>query len=539
MSLKARRALGAAALGAVALVTAAILWFGMNEVAKRLDAALAAEARMARYAALSSRTAGFLVVATEAIQTGRDAEARAGRLDPAAARLREVFAALHADLEIAVADAAALGLDAQSRFGAQSRGLARVEAQLDRAMAALAAEGEDPGRLRAHVDGFAAAFDPLLSQAVNAEVVMRNAALDGIERLRRRLMLAAFVVVAAAAALTAAFYFGLIRPQFARLDRLRDAAHRIGREDFAVALPEESGDEIGRLYAETNRTAAALDARRAEVRAEWERLNETIAERTEALRAANASLAEIDVARRRFFADVSHELRTPLTVILMEAEIGRKGGDAEAAFRTIEARAARLNRRIDDLLRIARSDSGQLALKIEPTDLKALVAEAAEEVEAEVDAAGMRLEAGEMPAAEILCDPNWLRQTIVSLIRNAVKHARAGGAVRLDGRVEAGAAEVAVSDGGPGVAPGDRDRVFERFEQGGRGDARGFGVGLALARWVTEAQGGEIALVSPLPPGDALAGPRAGEGEDGGPGTRITLRFPLSAYGSGAAERVG
>lgn len=520
MSLKLRLGIGAALLGLGTLAIAAILWFGLTSVAERLDTALASERRMARYATLSTQAATFLVVATESVQTGLDADIRLERLDPVIGQMRRTFVGLHADVEEAVAQAAGLGLDAQSRLGTQSLGIARMQAMLDNTLRGLAQPTDDRVRLRAHIDSFASNFDPLLNQAVNSEVRFRTEILAGIADLRRTLSVTALTIALVTTLAVAAFYFGLIRPQFRRLARLRKAAHRIAQEDFAIALPVTREDEIGRLYAETNRMAAALQARKDAVRQEWARLNETIAARTEELRAANTRLAEADENRRRFFADISHELRTPLTVILMEAEIGRRaGGPQGEAFAVIEARAARLNRRIDDLLRVARSDSGELSLDRQPVALAGIIEKVRAEIQPEVDNAGMTLTIPPVPEATLDCDPNWIRQVILSLVRNAIRHARSGRAVQID-TARGDAVRISVTDNGPGIAPGDQARVFERFAQGGSANAQGFGVGLALARWVVESHGGSIRLQSPLPRDAALGD---------APGTRITLVLPAAA----------
>ncbi|WP_300035531.1 HAMP domain-containing sensor histidine kinase [uncultured Roseobacter sp.] len=501
LSLKARLGIGAAILGAGTLVTALILVSGLNEVSTRLSTALEAETRMARYSSLSQQAATFLVITTEMIQSGQSRAVRRDRIAPVTDRLRSTFAQLNADTETAVNRAQEIGLDAQSRVATQSLGLARMQALLENTETGLGTDTGDADELRAYIDSFASGFDPLLSQAVNNEIRFRNEILTGIDDLRKRLALAALVIALVTLALVAAFYLGLVRPQFARLDRLRDAAQRIGQEDFAVALPVMRMDEIGQISAETNRMATALADRRQEVQSEWARLNETIRERTEALRAANATLEEIDTNRRRFFADVSHELRTPLTVILMEAQIGRKSTpEAADAFATIETRAARLNRRIDDLLRIARSDSGQLGLELQDTPLPGLTEQAIAEIRAETENAGLDLRVGAMPQVVLHCDPNWVRQVLVGLMRNAIRHARSGGVVQLSAEPDAEQITLQVIDHGPGIAPDQLPRIFDRFEQGKGADAgKGFGLGLALARWVIEEQGGTITAESPLP----------------------------------------
>ena len=515
MSLKARLGVGAAILGGGTLLTTLIFSLGLNAVAERLDTALASETRMVRYATLSQQVSTFLVVATEMVQSGQPRAIRQDRIAPVTNQLAGTFSALRADTQAAVEAARDLGIDAQSRYGTQSLGLARMEALLNNTVVGLSGDTSDRDELRAYIDGFASGFDPLLSQAVNTEIMFRNSILAGIEGLRQRLMLIALGIACLTLLLVAGFYFGLVRPQFARLDSLRDAATRIGQEDFDIHLKVTRQDEIGRLATETNRMASALSERQARVQAEWDRLNDTIAQRTEALRTANASLEETDENRRRFFADVSHELRTPLTVILMEAQIGRQASpEAAEAFATIEARASRLNRRIDDLLRIARSDSGQLELDPHPIELAALLDGVTEEVAAEVASAGMTLETPVVPQATVLCDHNWMRQVLVSLIRNAIRHARAGGLIHLAARQDGEDVVISVSDNGPGIPDELRDKLFDRFAQGnGPGKSQGFGVGLALARWVMIEQGGSMSLVSPA------SGSAA-------PGTKVEMRLP-------------
>lgn len=521
LSLKLRLGLGAAALGAVTILTTIIMYIGLNGVSERLDSALASEIRMARYATLSTQASTLLVVATEAVQTGLPVETRVERISPVSEQLRRTFGVLQSDVQVAVETARDLGIDEQSRYGTQSLGLARMQAMLDQTIRGLATDTDDAARLRAHIDSFASSFDPLLGQAVNTEVLFRNEILAGIGALRQRLVLAAVAIAASAILAVALFYALLVRPQFRRLDALRGAAHRIGQEDFAVSLPVGHRDEIGHLADETNKMAAALAARRDRVQAREQQLEMTIAERTEALRDANTTLAQIDENRRRFFADISHELRTPLTVILMEAQIGRTAApEAEAAFATIEARAERLNRRIDDLLRLARSDTGQLALECEPVPLPPLIANIEQEIRAELDNAGMTLKVTPFEATVVMADPNWLRQVIVGLIRNAVRHARAGGQLQLSSASAGDLEGIALTDNGPGIADADQTRVFDRFVQVSPATSgQGFGVGLALARWVIEEMGGQIMLVSPLPPNEAIGT---------APGTKIAVCLPVA-----------
>ncbi len=518
LSLKVRLGIGAGMLGLVALIAAAVTVTGMNRVAARLDAALAAEHRIDRYSVLSTQVSSLLVVASEALQSGISPADRRGRLANLSESIGTTFARLRADHAQAVTDADRLGLDEQSRRATQSLGIARMEALFASTRDALLSDVADNERLQGHIDTFAIGFDPLLNEVITAELRLRNEILQGITVLRQRLIYVAMGVSAATVLLLALFYLGLVRPQLRRLDKLHATARQIGRGEFDIALPEDSRDEIGQLFTETNRMAGALSTSRTEVEHDRARLNDIIAARTEELRAANAALARTDENRRRFFADISHELRTPLTVILMEAQIGRKAApDAQAAFATIENRALRLNRRIDDLLRIARSESGQLELASDTFDLTLIAQEAANNMDAEINSAGMTLTLRTPPPSPVavIGDANWVRQVIGGLIQNAIRHARDGGRIELDTGTDAGMGRVAVTDHGPGIPPQEQQTIFGRFVQG-RGGAvsEGFGIGLAFAKWIVEEQGGEISLISPLP--------------GGGTGTKVTVGIPLA-----------
>ncbi|ARE39115.1 hypothetical protein RGUI_0974 [Rhodovulum sp. P5] len=519
-TIKARLLLGAGLIGTVAVLSGGLTVFGMARMGERIEASLAAERRIAGYAVLSTQASSFLVVAVEAIQAGVPLEVRRERLAPVAADLARSFATIRTDLGAAVAEAAALGLNEQSRRATQSLAIARMEALFASTRNGLLTEGADAERLQGFLDVFAQSFDMLLNAAVTEEIRTRDRLNARVEALRRTLTSLAVAVSVLAALMLAVFHFGLVRPQLNRLDLARAASRRIGAEDFAVALPEDGTDEISQLFAETNRMAVALARRKDEVAAEWDRLNETIADRTKALREANDLLARTDQSRRRFFADVGHELRTPLTVILMEAELGAKGaGDPSRAFEVIEARARRLNRRIDDLLRIARSESGQIDLARTPFALNLIVEEALTETEAETRSAGLTVTYDGVQGVLVRGDANWSRQVVVGLIRNAVRHARDGGRLAMCVTSAERYGCVNVTDNGPGIPEPDKTRVFNRFDRGQDTATEGFGIGLALARWVMEEQGGTIALTSPVPDPDRLGD---------APGTMMTLRIPLA-----------
>jgi signal transduction histidine kinase len=410
---------------------------------------------------------------------------------------------------------------------------ARMRAQfeaLDRRVTGAAAGPP----LRAALDGFATQFSPLLNEAIADERRDRDAAAASVAALRDRMTWTALGAGLTAALLTVLFYLVLVKPMIARINRIGDAADTIGRGDFEVALRVDRRDEIGRLFAEVTRMAGRLKARRDAVDADRARLNELISERTAELSDANERLSMIDADRRRFFADLGHELRTPLTVIMAESELSASESadrdEALAALAIIRTRASRLNRRLNDLLRVARSETGRIELDAHPFDMAAAAEAAAADMARLADRKGVTLHT-ELAPTPAHGDPDWCRQVVSGLIDNAIRHSPNSGRVEITCQPVNGKAQLTVSDQGPGVAPDQVETVFERFVRGGReASGSGFGVGLALARWVVEHQNGEIRLESPASPPEATDA-----ASHVGPGAKLVMMLPATASPQGGA----
>ena len=272
-----------------------------------------------------------------------------------------------------------------------------------------------------------------------------------------------------------------------------------------------------------NRMADTFSRREARLLAMQNDLQNTVDERTSDLSSANARLEEIDAYRRRFFSDISHELRTPLTVIIGETEVSlrqpdRFDADTRKTFKTILGRAQNLKRRVDDMLRVARSESGRLDLDLSQNDLNLILAAAAGNTQP--SGAAHSVEVAFNPAEEPLsveCDREWMRQAIEGLLANAIKHSPPDSEISLTARAEADQAVIVLSDQGQGISKKDLPHIFDRFYRGKDLDgeqAGGFGIGLSLIKWVVEEHGGEIAVNSPPSNGT-------------GPGTEFTLKLPL------------
>jgi signal transduction histidine kinase len=227
---------------------------------------------------------------------------------------------------------------------------------------------------------------------------------------------------------------------------------------------------------------------------------------------------------RRFLADAGHELRTPLSIVTAYIEVLRKGGVDDSrlrdrAFSTLGAETTRMRRLVDRLVALARLESPETTQPV-VVDLGALAGDAVEAIVAARGVAGNVLADSES-GAYVLADPADLHEAITNLVDNAIKYGE-GSLVRVTVRHEQGAVSVRVSDCGPGIAPADREKIFERFYRSAEQQtSEGSGLGLAIAKRAAARAGGELELE------------RTGDRE-----TVFRLRLPLHVAGE-VGEAVG
>ncbi len=223
----------------------------------------------------------------------------------------------------------------------------------------------------------------------------------------------------------------------------------------------------------------------------------------------NAMMARLEAsfsALRSFIADASHELKTPLTV--MRAGVERALTDPHTAPETIALldetlqEVRRMTELVDTLLTLARVDEGRMELHTEPVDMNALLHEVFETAQMLGEEAELEVTL-DTPAESVVvqADNGRLRQLLLNLVSNAVKYTPAGGRVWLALTAGPGTATISVRDSGIGIAPGDVDRVFDRFWRADAARSRtgqrpGIGLGLSICKWIAEAHGGSIAVTS-------------------------------------------
>lgn len=272
-------------------------------------------------------------------------------------------------------------------------------------------------------------------------------------------------------ALLAALAASLIFTQFVAhgmtspLRQMTAAARAMARGDYSRRVRATSRDEIGQLATAFNQMASDLGA--------------------------------ADEYRRGLIANVSHELRTPiaaLQAVLENVVDGVVEPDAET-MRLALAQTERLGELVRNLLDLSRLEGGAIALQYSQFHVGEFLADAVGhvaltpvDVEIVVSASPRDLVA--------VADPARLRQVVVNLVDNAIRHSPAGGRVSVRASAtDAAGLRLEVCDEGPGIPPAERERVFQRFTRGAT-SAGGTGLGLAIARWAVELHGGSIEVLA-------------------------------------------
>ena len=211
-------------------------------------------------------------------------------------------------------------------------------------------------------------------------------------------------------------------------------------------------------------------------------------------------------ALRRFTADASHELKTPLTVLRAGVERAITTPNLpQETLATLEETLQEIKRMtelVDALLTLARADEGIAPLHREPVDLRGIVEEVRETGELLAEESGVRVEVTTPPDPIVVAvDATRIRQLILNLLTNAVKYTPPGGTVRMQLGYANGRVTLSVADTGIGIAPGDLPHIFDRFWRADSartrtGERSGAGLGLAISKWIAEAHGGRIDVVS-------------------------------------------
>jgi two-component system phosphate regulon sensor histidine kinase PhoR len=213
-------------------------------------------------------------------------------------------------------------------------------------------------------------------------------------------------------------------------------------------------------------------------------------------------LKRIDQVRRDFVANVSHELRTPLSILrgyietlLDSPKMPRE--ELTRILRVMERHSNRLEQLVEDLLSLARLESGNPDLQVGDVDLSSFFREMIRDWEKKLTSKHLNIMLDVPPEfLPIRVDRTRLQEALYNLLDNAVKYSREGGEIRLSARQRDGEIELTVSDDGIGIAREDLPRIFERFYRADKARSpdkvRGTGLGLAIVKHVVQLHGGRV-----------------------------------------------
>jgi signal transduction histidine kinase len=205
--------------------------------------------------------------------------------------------------------------------------------------------------------------------------------------------------------------------------------------------------------------------------------------------------------QRAFVADASHELKTPLTLIRADAEVvlyrRNLSEEDRKLIEHMRGETDRMGSILSDLLLVARLDAGKLELSKKPFDLVSTLSEEAERFGGWAAGEDVGLDVRTPDELPVRADPKRTGQILAVLLDNAVRYTPPGGRITVEGRFRDGWVEVSVTDNGPGIAPDQLPRIFDRFYRAEAARTRseagkGTGLGLAIARDLARAQGGDL-----------------------------------------------
>ncbi len=266
----------------------------------------------------------------------------------------------------------------------------------------------------------------------------------------------------------------LLRIGFARLivplSDLVQAADAVAEGDLSARVQETGRGPMGRLSRAFNRMTSELE--------------------------------QADKRRRNLTADVAHELRTPLHIIQgnLEGVLDGVYEPTEEHMRATLAETRSLGRLIEDLRVLSLAEAGELPLTRERIDVAELLADVQTSFSGQAEAAGVALIIAPLSAPlAVTGDAGRLDQVLSNLVANALRHTPAGGQVMLSAIESQDRVEISVNDTGPGISEEDLPYVFDRFWRGDRARDRSAGhsgLGLAIARQLARAHGGELTVVS-------------------------------------------
>ncbi|HEX2993228.1 MAG TPA: HAMP domain-containing sensor histidine kinase [Anaerolineales bacterium] len=267
-----------------------------------------------------------------------------------------------------------------------------------------------------------------------------------------------------------------------RIDQLAQAAAAFRMGDYAARVPVDGEDEVARLQTDFNVMADQLASTLADLKSERD------------------TVTQVLQARRDLVAGVSHELRTPVATLRAAVETLPAQNDAilKERLELMEKEIERLSHLIDDLFTLSQAEVNNLRLQCVPTEVAPLLEQVVATFTPFAWQAG-RVEVNLQVAQglpRVQADVDRLKQVLLNLLRNAVRHTSPGGIVVVLAEAEADRVRIDVCDTGEGIDPNELPHIWERFYRGRNATAESAGLGLALVKELIEAMGGTVSVES-------------------------------------------
>lgn len=306
------------------------------------------------------------------------------------------------------------------------------------------------------------------------------------------------------------------------LKTLVASARHIAAGDLTVSVASTTRDEVGQLTTVFNQMTKSLCERDAQIKQayrELEQLNQSleqrVLQRTSELQAANEKLKELDRLKSTFVSVVSHELRTPMTSIkgyvenLLDGLAGKLNEKQTHSLERVKHNIDRLTRMINELLDLSKIEAGRLELQLAPISMADVVEDVLENYQTAARQKSLTLHAALCPPLPpVRADSDKLHRILINLVHNAIKFTPEGGKISIEVKAqEDDFVRVSVTDNGPGIPSNELDKIFDKFYRSLSApiEARGAGLGLAIAKNLVELHGGVMWVESTVGKGSRFS----------------------------------
>jgi signal transduction histidine kinase len=306
------------------------------------------------------------------------------------------------------------------------------------------------------------------------------------------------------------------------VSELREGAAKIGAGNFRFRIPHIHEDEIGELANSFNSMANALEERDRKIN----EYNDYLKDANYELERTNNELVRLEKEKADFNAMITHDIKSPLSTILTYAEMigdGALSGEEELkkAMSSVYASGKKILTLVDNYLVSSAIDAGKLKLNVQPVSVNELIEDSMTFFVPQAERKNVKISFQKGTGLpRIMADKVQLDRVIGNILGNALKYIPSGSSITVSTKAAEDGIEIAVSDTGKGIPEKDVDTMFQKFRRSSAtGKIEGMGLGLYIAKAVTEAHGGSISLAS-----------RVGEG------TTFIVRLPAMARLTGPAS---